>query len=203
MTNAIKDAIVESNKVLEEKPTLKFSETFMDFFNKLNASDKKYYASSAVYKRAESDRQTFSKIKKTRDDSARKPYQPNKDTAASYAIALELELNDANKLLTSADFFLSNLIKRDVIISYFLEDPISRLRSNDDSSHVALVNKYLERYACPILTGRKPFYSTEMVFVLCNSNSMRGRENFIIKGFDSLIVNQAEFGNGGFFTCCT
>ena len=100
---------VDVDKVLEEKSAETFSEMLVRL---VKESGKK---PSEIYKRADVDRQIYSRIKNNSD------YQPSKDTAVAFAIALKLDLPTAKKLLETAGYALSNAVKRDVIISFFFE----------------------------------------------------------------------------------
>ncbi len=79
---------------------------------------KKNYLDTDVYKRGYISRQTFSKI---RSDVF---YQPTKDTAIEMCIGLCLNLEESILLLKKAGFALSESIKRDVIIKYFISEQI-------------------------------------------------------------------------------
>lgn len=71
-----------------------------------------------VYKRANISKQTFSKI---RGDIN---YQPNKDTSIQLCIGLKLNIDDSLDLLRKAGYSLSNSIKRDLVVKYFIENRI-------------------------------------------------------------------------------
>lgn len=71
-----------------------------------------------VYKKANIDRKHFSKIRSNPD------YVPSKKTVLSFAIALELNLDDAKDLLGTAGYALSRSSKFDIILEYYLENQI-------------------------------------------------------------------------------
>ncbi len=70
------------------------------------------------YKKANVSKQTWHKL------MTDKHYRPNKKTALSFAIALELTLEETQNLLSSVGFILSDSSLFDVIIKYCLENEI-------------------------------------------------------------------------------
>ena len=70
------------------------------------------YRETYVYRRAQIDRRLFSKI---RSDSN---YKPARDTVIALALALGCTQEEADKLLKSAGFQLSDSSRRDILIEY-------------------------------------------------------------------------------------
>lgn len=85
-----------------------FSDTLFYYIDKKGISD------IDCYKRSNVDKKTFSKIK------CNKNYKPSKKTAVSFAIGLNLNLEETSHLLRTAGFSLSNSNIFDVIIQYFV-----------------------------------------------------------------------------------
>lgn len=71
-----------------------------------------------VYKRANLDRRIFSKLRN------QKGYMPRKRTIIAIAFAMELTLDEAQKLLERGGYYLSEYSKEDVIIAFCFDNKI-------------------------------------------------------------------------------
>lgn len=96
------------DKVLAEK-----GESFSEML--LRLIDEKGLKDSDVYKSANIDRRLFSKIRGDQD------YVPSRKTAISFCLALQLDLEEAKKLLATAGYTLSSASRFDLIIMYLIE----------------------------------------------------------------------------------
>ena len=111
-------------------------ETFSEMMIRLVAESGE--KNSAVYNRAQIDKQLFSRIKKNKD------YHPSKDTAVALAVALKLDFSKAKDFLATAGYTFAKS-KRDLIIKFFIENEIFDMN---------LLNLYLHEYNQPVMFSR-------------------------------------------------
>lgn len=85
-----------------------FSETLLTLIDRTGKKD------SEIYRKANVDRKLFSKIRNNPE------YKPSKSTALSFAIALELDLDETQDFIGRAGYTLTHSSKFDIIIEYFI-----------------------------------------------------------------------------------
>lgn len=110
-----------------------FSESLLKIIDKKNLKD------SQVYNKANVSRQTFSKIR------CNKNYNPDKNTALALAIALKLDLNDTQQLISKAGYVLSDSILSDVIVKYFI---------CNENYDIIQINEVLYSKSCKLLGSK-------------------------------------------------
>ena len=88
-------------------------------FKLVDLIDERGMTDVECYKKANIDKKTFSKIKCNPDK-----YRPSKQTAVAFAIALKLNLDETQDLLSSAGLTLSRSFTFDKIIRYFIQKEV-------------------------------------------------------------------------------
>ena len=88
------------------------------------------------YKKAHASRQLFSKIRSNAD------YQPTKETAIAFALALHLSLEETDNLLERAGFSLSHSSKADLIVEYFIKH---------EQYDLLIINEALDAFSQPLI----------------------------------------------------
>ncbi len=113
---AINECRVCESKPLDIDDYIKLDEGFA--IKLLKLIDLKGMSDVECYKKANVSKQTWYKIMND------KHYKPNKKTAISFAVALELTLEETQNLLETVGFVLSNSSLFDVIIMYCLKNGV-------------------------------------------------------------------------------
>ena len=108
--------------------------TFADYLFEI--IDSKNIKDSDCYKKANVDRKLFSKIRSNSN------YIPRKTTVLAFAIALELDLEETQKLLNKAGYSLSHSFLFDVIVEYFI---------NQKQYDIFVINEVLSDYKQQLL----------------------------------------------------
>ncbi len=103
---------IELENFIQNKRKPTFNQLLFNFIDKKGVSD------SDIYKKAGIDRRHFSKIRSNPD------YRPGKNTVIALALALELNKKEADRLLSSAGYSLSDSDIFDLVIQFCLEKKI-------------------------------------------------------------------------------
>ena len=122
----------ESLEEMLKRADAGFSERLLQLIDQQGRKD------AEVYKKAGVSKQHFSKIRNQPD------YRPTKPTAVAFAIALGLNIDEANELLGRAGFTLGNSSKFDLIIRYCIENGIY---------DIVQINLVLYEFDQPLLCG--------------------------------------------------
>ena len=109
-------------------------ESFSDML--LRKIQERGISNADCYTKAHIDRRLFSKIIKEKN------HKPRKKTVLSFAVALEMSIEETNELLMKAGFAFSDSQKFDLIVQYFIKNRIY---------NIFLINEVLLAYDQPLL----------------------------------------------------
>ncbi len=126
-----------------EKALKHSDETFSSMV--IRKIEQKGMSDVACYKAANVNRQIFSRIRSSAGENAEDNYQPNKNTALAFAIALKLPIDESYELLKKAGFTFSNSNKTDIIVEYCIKNSIY---------DISKVNEILFYYNQPLLGSK-------------------------------------------------
>jgi len=121
---------VDSLAELLHHEELTFSEKLFQLIAAKKLDEVEVYTASCI------DRRLFSKLR-------RKDYQPSKNTVLALIIGMKLKMLEAKELLEYAGYALAPSNKTDIIISFFLESPLSY--------DIDLVNEALYKHGQKVL----------------------------------------------------
>lgn len=113
-----------SERLIETKDIPTFSKLVKEHMYKKNIT------SSDIYKNSLIDRKLFSAL------NVNDNYMPSKETAIMYCLALNLQLDEAMELLSSAGYTLYKYSNFDIIVKYFLENKIYNIDKLNDALYV-------------------------------------------------------------------
>lgn len=116
--------IIKRRRNLDKKINRQLESSFSEEL--MNIIEDRNLKPADVYRKASIDRKLFSKIKNNID------YKPSKITAIAFALALELELDEAISFIGKAGYTLTHSSKFDIIIEYCIENKIYNIMEVND-----------------------------------------------------------------------
>lgn len=114
--------VLQEMKDKQKKP---FRDVLLDYIDKSGRTD------PDVYKNAGCSRQLFYKIKNQKD------YRVSKDLAVAFCFALELDTDNAIKLLKSGGFALADGDKRDIVFALCISNEVYNIMNVNELLDVA------------------------------------------------------------------